>query len=106
MVDGLLTEGNVGASSNALDSGTNVSFCEAPDGPASLMIKDIILDSLYQVAVQMSGIGLLENARSSSLGCQCGYPQVHNLNYNDKDKDKLAYKTVPSVPNKILLNDK
>ena len=60
VVDGLLTEGNVGASSNALDSGTNVSFCEAPDGPASLMIKDIILDSLYQVAVQMSGIGLLD----------------------------------------------
>ena len=76
VVDGLLTEGNVGASSNALDSGTNVSFCEAPDDPASLMIKDIILDSLYQVAVQMSGIGLLENARSSSLGCQCGYPQA------------------------------
>ena len=46
VVDGLLTEGNVGASSNALDSGTNVSFCEAPDGPASLMIKDIIPDSL------------------------------------------------------------
>ena len=46
VVDGLLTEGNVGASSNALDSGTNVSFCEAPDGPASLSIKDIIPDSL------------------------------------------------------------
>ena len=89
VVDGLLTEGNVGASSNALDAGTNVSFGEAPDSPAILMFKDIIPDSLHQVAIQMAGCCCWKTPEVPALDANV---DIHRL----LKKMKLSDKTLPS----------